>query len=87
MRGRHTLGRKRASDFGKASAATVLQLNAVDDCTRKRLRTAGWTPWFHRSSRLDVLPKEPFELVNRDEPLTPRQLHRLDGRYEPSVDR
>lgn len=30
---------------------------------------------------------EPFELADRDEPLAPRCLHRLDGRHDSTVDR
>jgi hypothetical protein len=87
MRSWHPFGRQRSSDFAEAPTALVIEADPIDYRVRKRPWAAGWTPRLHRSRRLDVLPDETFELVDGDQPLTPRGLDRVDGRHDPSVDR
>lgn len=87
MRRGDALVGKRAGDLAKTSTVRSVLPDPGDDRVRKYRRTSGGTWRWMGPSRLDVLSQEPFELVNGDEPLTPRQLDRVDGWYEPPVDR
>lgn len=72
MRGLHALGRERPSDIGEAPALHVRKLDAIHKGAWNRPRASGGPPLHHhRSGRPDVLPHEPFELLDGNETLTP----------------
>jgi hypothetical protein len=86
MRGGDALVVERSSDLAEAATSRIFELDAGDDRTRKRGWASGGPAVRTGPARLDVFLDEPLELVNGNEPLTPRQLRRLDGRHDSPVD-
>src|SRR6266511_2635920 len=87
MRGRDTFGRERLRDLAEASTTRVLEPYPVDDGLRERWAAPGRTARDRSTPGLEMLSHEPLELADRDEPLTPRRLHGVNGGHDSAVDR
>jgi hypothetical protein len=72
VRRRNTLLGKRAGDLGETSAVRVLELDPLDDASRKRCGPTGGTSNRMAASGLAAAAQEPLKFVDRDEPLAPR---------------
>jgi hypothetical protein len=87
VRRRNTLGRQRPRDVGEASTTGVLKAHAVSDGGRERWRAPSGTPNAWRTRGLKMLANKPLQLIERNQPLTPRRLDGVQGRHDPSIDR
>ncbi len=83
---RDVLDGKCAGDLSEAATSRVVETDPLDDALRKRLRPTGRTSSCATARRRDVVAHEALEFVDGDEPLTPRQLDRVDGRNDTAVD-
>jgi hypothetical protein len=87
MRSWDAFSRQPPRDLAKALSRSVLVKDPVHDRAWNDDRPAGWTWRSAWTGRLDVLRDEALELVDGNETLTPRRLHRVDGRDKSPVDR
>jgi hypothetical protein len=87
MRSRDPIHGQTVGDLGKRPAARVLKTDPRDNRLGEYRSTSSQTSRRPRTADLHVGGQKRLKLSNRDQPLTPRRLHRIDQRDNAPVDR
>jgi hypothetical protein len=85
VRGRHAVVVERPRYLGEASSARVLEPDSLDDPSRQRWWPACGAAFTGLARRLKVLAEKALELGDRDQPLAPGRLDRVDSRDDAAV--